>query len=205
MWLLINGTKETTKVLPRLSGCCTRFQAILPEARQAGAWLPWEWCWQPQKDLCRIKGPTAQSTAGGMSWWKLDEVLHQEQNNSQLAEWREGSLKQDPSGSLHPWSGSCCSACVTEEASQWALRIGMADQKESLFLWTLTWSRPKQLDLTCKSVVLSERRLNTLWKSFHLKWFYPSWASAAEMQFILFSCFLCFLFIWKSKHCLLNH
>lgn len=159
----------------------------------------------PRRTCAGSKGPTAQSTAGGMSWWKLDEVLHQEQNNSQLAEWREGSLKQDPSGSLHPWSGSCCSACVTEEASQWALRIGMADQKESLFLWTLTWSRPKQLDLTCKSVVLSERRLNTLWKSFHLKWFYPSWASAAEMQFILFSCFLCFLFIWKSKHCLLNH
>lgn len=109
MWLLlVTGRYQGNyQSAPQslLSGCCTRFQAIPAEARAcsqlpfpgrlgraycgSGAGSPGRTCAVSPGWTIRIKGPKAQSTAGvvagGMSWWKPDEVLHQEQNNSQLA------------------------------------------------------------------------------------------------------------------------
>lgn len=97
MWLLlVYGTKVTTKVLPRVS-----FQVAVPGFSRipTEAWvcsqLPFPSGPGSHRRTCaispgwtiRLKGPTVQSPAGEMSWWKPEEILHQEQNNSQLAEW----------------------------------------------------------------------------------------------------------------------
>lgn len=109
MWLLlVNGTKVTTKVLPRVS-----FQVAAPGVSsnpyqglslqpaplpsrlgggccRSGAGSHRRTCAVSHGWTIRLQGPTVQSpagvVAGGMSWWKLDAVLHREQNSSQLAE-----------------------------------------------------------------------------------------------------------------------
>lgn len=170
MWLLlVYGTKVTTKVLWRVSFVVAvrGFSRIPTEA-----WLCSQFLFPigpgSHRRTCavspgwtiRLKGPTVQSPAGvGAEKWADGNLKKSCTRNRTTpswlsGQWMEGSLKeQNPPGSrIH-----CCS--VTEK-SQWATRIGMADQKRLQNLCScqeITWTRPEQLDLTCKSVVLSAR------------------------------------------------
>lgn len=213
MWLFppVNSSKVTTEVLPRVS-----FQVVVAGFSSNPCWslslqsapLPWQAglfyhgsgagrhrrTWAVSRGGT-IKEPMVQSPAGGMSWWKLDEILHQG-TEQLLAGWEAAWKNRIHLDLCIHWVGS-----VAVPVSQ-TRRISEHQELEwlpntaagSLFLETLTWTRPEQLDPTCKPMVLSARGktkypLEILPLQIHLK------LELQQQKYsLLFSCFLCFLY-----------